>query len=605
MDSARLLPLRKASPLLQVFARSDVRLVLLLLAAAPLFFPGLTVSGFLDNEGRYAEVAREMLLTGDWLTPHMNGEVFLNKPPLMFWLTALAFRLAGPSEAARAVSGLATLGTLALLYALGTRLWNARAGLASAAVFLTMSLTVTEARSLRPDALLTFLLSLSLWGALRLWEAPEDRAGTVALWGGVGLGVMTKGLLGLVLPVLVLAPALWLARRPDRTRHLLPWGGLLLAAALILPWHFAAGVVNDGFWWDYVVNQHFLVFFDRKFPRDHIPHPLWLSWSIFTFRLFPWVVLLVPALLAQVRRARASRAFPDWLPVTWFAAIALFFSFAMGRLEHHFIPAVPGAALLIGAFCANLGGTGESSLRSGFRWMWALSTLVLLFGAAGLLAVSSATLGRLPEPHLGTIQALAKASMGLLVMGGAVALGCLFRRDPLAAVGTVAVTFYLFGVCTIRGMNAVEPLLSARPLIRSLSPNLIAASTLAYEAGEEYQQCGVLDYYLQSRVILLEPPGFIPPTYLKRDVSRLFTKRDRFWADWARGDRRYLLFSDPQKPLDRPDDFPQPHYEVARGGGRVVLTNLPLTTPGSSPEPRTWDTAPLARQADAARTRLP
>src|SRR5688500_1206528 len=97
------------------------RLLLVFLAALPLFFLDVGHSGFADNEGRYAEVAREILATRDWVTPHLNGEVFLNKPPLLFWLAALFFQVAGRTEAVRAVSGLAALVTLLLIYDLGRR----------------------------------------------------------------------------------------------------------------------------------------------------------------------------------------------------------------------------------------------------------------------------------------------------------------------------------------------------------------------------------------------------------------------------------------------------------------------------------------------------
>ncbi len=547
------------------------------LLGALLFFVGLEQPGFYDNEGRYAEVAREMLLTGDWLTPHMNGEVFLNKPPLMFWLTAGVFRLAGFTEAARSVSGLATLFTLLLLYDLGRRLWKPAAGLWSTAIFLTMSLTTVEARSLRPDALLTVLLCLTLWGVVRIRQAEErrDPVGMAALWGGVGVAVMTKGLLGLALPVLAFAPALLLARETGEVRYYLRWPGLLLAAALVLPWHLAAGVVNEGFWWDYVVNQHFLVFFDRKFPRDHIPHPLWFTWPVFTARLFPWVLLLPAAWLLQVRHARAAGTAVDWLPLTWFGAIFLFFSSAMGRLEHHFIPAVPAAALLVGNYCAHL----QEKAAGGHppqRWLLFLPGSLLLLGALGFTAAPVLLNSYVPSEVAGTMTPLARFTMAAVALGGLFSLALVLRGKIAAGLVVVAGTFLVFGACAARGLSAAEPLVGARPLIRGLDPALLAESEIAYEAGEEYQQCGVLDYYLQRKILLLEPPGFIPPTYLKRDISRLFVKRDRFQQDWTHGDRRYLLFTDPQKPLDRPGDFPQPYYEVARGGGRIVITNLPL-----------------------------
>src|SRR5437016_1698955 len=222
-------------------------LLLLCLVSLPLLFLGLCHRSFTDNEGMYAEVGREILLTGDWLTTRVNGSVYLNKPPLLFWLTALVLKI-----------------------------------------------------------------------------------------GGLNL-----------LPALVFIPALLLARRArDIHRYCAGWG-LLLAAAIVLPWHVAAGIVNPGFWWDYVINQHLLYFFDRKYPHDSVSHPLWFAWAAFAGRLAPWALLLPAAALSQIRRAKVENSVAGWLPLTWLGMVWLFFSVSRGRLEHYFLPAVPAAALLV------------------------------------------------------------------------------------------------------------------------------------------------------------------------------------------------------------------------------------------------------------------
>src|SRR5437588_4781915 len=125
-------------------------LLLLCLVSLPLLFLGLCHRSFTDNEGMYAEVGREILLTGDWLTTRVNDSVHLNKPPLLFWLTVLVLKVAGLNELPRLISGLAALGTMLLLYDLGRQIWSERAGAWAAAVFLSSALTPIEARILRP-----------------------------------------------------------------------------------------------------------------------------------------------------------------------------------------------------------------------------------------------------------------------------------------------------------------------------------------------------------------------------------------------------------------------------------------------------------------------
>jgi 4-amino-4-deoxy-L-arabinose transferase-like glycosyltransferase len=572
MDLSRSEPYSKPEP------RPGAWLLVLGAIAALLFFWDLQGLGFLDNEGRYAEVAREMLRTGDWITPHLNGEVFLNKPPLVFWLTALGF-LGGMTESVRWVSGAATLATLLIIYDLGNRSWSPRAGLWAAAVYLTSALTVIEARTLRPEPFLALFLCLTLWGAVRVAEHQRGRDpgggrwGPAALWAGVGLGIMAKGFLSLALPFIALAPALFLSGQLRGCRHrYAPGWGLALTALLVLPWHAAAGLRNEGFWWDYVVNQHLLVFFDRKFPRDHVPDPLWRAWAMFALRLFPWLFLLPAAIRRQLRRARATRSVTEWLPLTWLGSIFLFFSLSSGRLEHYFIPAVPAAALLVGGYC-----DAWARYPGARTWRRYLPfSMILAVGLAGL-AVGPLVLRWTGALTLvPALLPLAFTAIGAVTLAGAVSTTLIGLRRPVPALLAVVLSFLVFAGCAARALGEINALTSARYVIRRLAPRLLAESEIAYEAGDEYQLCGVLNFYLGRRVLLPEPPGFVPPTYLKRYVSRLFVNRAQFRRDWARGERRYLLFTNPEKPLDRRAEFPQPFYEVARGGGRQVITNKPL-----------------------------
>jgi 4-amino-4-deoxy-L-arabinose transferase-like glycosyltransferase len=566
-------------------------LLFLCLAAFPLLFLGLCDRSFTDNEGMYAEIGREILLTGDWLTTRLNGVVYLNKPPLFFWLTALVLKVGGLNELPRLLSGLATLGTMLLLCDLGRQIWPGResAGAWAAAVFLSSALTVAEARVLRPDSLLMFLVCLTLWGVARVSRRPgtPDAWGTAAIWGGIGLAVMVKGLVGALLPALAFVPALLLARRArDVHRYCSGWG-LLLAAAIVLPWHVAAGMVNPGFWWDYLVNQHLLYFFDRKFPHDSVSHPLWLAWGVFAGRLAPWLVLLPAAVLSQIRQAKEEKSVNGWLPLTWLGLVWLVFSVSKGRQEHYFLPAVPAAALLVGGLCDRW--ATEDWISKIERWRVVPFLLVCLTAIAGLAAApalfrQSDLLATVPGLLPMTQIALTVVAVG----SGAAAIMAKFGRFALA-LGCLVATFLLFGVLSDLGASAAAPLVSARQGFEGIPPALMAQSTVAYEVGEEYQLCGGLDFYLRRRLLLLEPPGFIPPTYMDGHVDELFVKPERFWREWRQGIHplrgypakrrrgRFLLFIDPSQMHNRPLDFYRPYFVVSRGGDRLILTNLPFT----------------------------
>src|SRR5205823_411070 len=273
------------------------RLLLVLVLAAGVFVWRLGRPGFSDTEGMFAEPAREMVETGDWVTPRMNGEPFLTKPPLAYWLAATVMAVRGPTEYARLVPALAALGTVAVTGALGTVLFGEAAGLAAAVVLVTSAGFLVEARLLRADMLLVLAITTVLWAAASVRRRPSLGM-AMLFWVALGLGTLDKGLVALVIPVAALALAVVVeggaAVRAVVARLRAPLG-LAVLAAIVVPWHLAAGARNPGFLWDYVVNQHLLVFFDAKLPRDSIPDSLAVFWTMFFVRTLPWSLLLPAA----------------------------------------------------------------------------------------------------------------------------------------------------------------------------------------------------------------------------------------------------------------------------------------------------------------------
>src|SRR5262249_31051797 len=107
-------------------------------------------------------------------------------------------------------------------------------------------------------------------------------------------------------------------------------------------------------------------------------------------------------------------------------------------------------------------------------------------------------------------------------------------------------------------------------------PVLLAESRIAYEPSIEYQLCGALNFYLRRKMLLLEPAGFVPPTYLDGAADRLFAHRPAFWEKWREGRQRYLLFTDPERGPDRLAEFPQPCYVIDRNAAQMLLSNQPV-----------------------------
>jgi 4-amino-4-deoxy-L-arabinose transferase-like glycosyltransferase len=329
-------------------------LLLVLILPAVLLYPCLAFPLFEPDEGRYAEVPREMLARGEWVVPYLQGEPYLDKPPLLYWLVMLSYRTFGIHIwAARLAPALAVHGCVLVTFLWGRRnlgqaaaLWGAL-GLGLAPGFVTMG------RLLLLDGLLTF------WVALALFAAFEGQRGDRLRWGwwllaalACGLGVLTKGPVALVL----LVPPLWAHRRLTRAECPIGWGARAAFAAVILavalPWYVAVCLRAPEFA-GYFLWQHNVVrFLD---PFDHL-RPVWFYVPVVLAGLLPATVLLVPLLRylltadADAVRTRCAGLGFTLLAAGWCLA---FFSASGSKLPTYVLPAFPPLALALGYVLAN------------------------------------------------------------------------------------------------------------------------------------------------------------------------------------------------------------------------------------------------------------
>jgi 4-amino-4-deoxy-L-arabinose transferase-like glycosyltransferase len=291
-----------------------------------------------------------MLTTGDWVTLHVDGIRYLEKPPLPYWITALSLRLFAPgtppyeTSAAFAVHlplALTILGLALLGYAWSRRAFpsaNQHAALYTAIFLLTSAGVFLFTRVFIPDALLSFLLAFTLYALLRAVSPAPDKPspsaqdlgapgpshlGTwvrrtfganlypYAMWFALALAVLTKGLVALVFILSTALLFLYWTQQLHLWRRLRPFTGTLLFLAVAAPWHILAGLRNTGgsdghgFFWFYFINEHVLRFLGRRIPRDYNKLPGYLYWSLHLVWLFPWS-LFAPAALILAWRKRKS-----------------------------------------------------------------------------------------------------------------------------------------------------------------------------------------------------------------------------------------------------------------------------------------------------------
>jgi len=393
----------------------------LLLAGAVLviFFAGLGAYPLLEpDEGRYTEIPREMLASGDFVTPRLNGVLYFEKPPLYYWLNAAALTLPGrPETLSRLAGAFFGLAGIGLAWALGRSIGGRRVGLISGIVLGSSPLWVALSRAAIIDMTLTFFLSATL---TCFWLAQaKDRGdrGERLLWYGMfasaALATLAKGLIGFLIPGAVIFVFLLFARRWSLLLRV-PWvGGILFFLAIAVPWHVLAARRNPDFLWFYFVHEHWLRYTTPEADREA---PFWFFAPVLLLGLLPWSGLL-PAVVALFRRgAEPLRRRPELIFLaSWAGFIFLFFSASHSKLVPYVLPACPPLAVLAAlSFQAeNEDGRARSRILRG----GAILGAVVLALLSGLLLW--AALGKVPQysddfsPILFVFSLLALTTAGL------------------------------------------------------------------------------------------------------------------------------------------------------------------------------------------------
>ena len=359
-------------------------LVLALLAfrlgAVPLLGP---------DEPRYTRVAVEMQRAGEWVTPTLRGEPWLEKPPLFYWLAGGAFRVLGETEAAaRVPSVLATLLLVGATALFGARLYGSAAGLHAGFVAGLSLLPFAYGRAASMDMLLaaTVTVAIGLAGLRLLGIA--GRLAIVAAAAAAGLATLAKGPLGLLLPVLVLGGYVLATREWRWLRELIAPLPVVAFSVVAAPWYVAILLDQGRHFLDVFILNHNVARFTST-VHNH-PGAFWYYVPVLLAGLFPWSGLVVPALFRSSPRTSRTDLFL-WL---WLVLPLVFFSLAGSKLPGYILPCVPPLAILVGRAADRLLSEG----RTPERLLSGRVAAVVGLGLGALLAAAPAALFRLQEP---------------------------------------------------------------------------------------------------------------------------------------------------------------------------------------------------------------
>lgn len=443
------------------------------------------------DEGRYVEMAREMAVTGDYISPRLNGVLYFEKPPLFYWLEAGAIKIGGLNLWVLRFWPIAlAFIAAAAVYGTGRALWGRAAGLWSAAVLSTCLLFYGLAQIIILDMAVSVFLTLSVCAFLLAVRAPPGktrRHWCWALYVAMVGALMTKGLIGLVIPGAIFFLWLLLLNKWRELRHAHIFSGVVILLVLGLPWHIAAAMANpppggwnwshfftkdwnqQGFVWYYIWHEHVLRFTDPE--TAHHVQGWWFFPAVLVGGFLPWAFFLPQAVLDSLRggwgRLKNEPAIP--LLFIWTLFPLLFFSISASKLIPYILPSVPPLALLTGRFLARAYETpGAPALK------WPLRLL------AGLLLAAAVTLPFLPHYLGDKIPAAATPWFGglaflFLLCGLASLLSTLRirghgRPDLTVLLGCTAV--FLMAVNPIVATFLADRRPSAAPAAEWLRPRL-------------------------------------------------------------------------------------------------------------------------------------
>src|SRR5271157_3641371 len=455
-----------------------------------------------DVDAVQAQIAHTMLSSGDWVTARLDGVAYLEKSPLIYWMMAVSFRIFGVHDwAARLPLALSIILLCWVTYRFARWAFGDDAGLYSGLALATCAGLFLFTRILIPDAIVTLTITGAIWAWLRLLEPDEQdpRKWSLVLGVCVGLGLLLKGLIAIVFPILAGLAYMAITRQ---LFSLASWKRLhiflAVAVALViaLPWHVLATLRNPpyfafslhagpgeyrGFFWFYFFNEHLLRFLNLRYPRDYNTVPRLLFWALNLVWLFPWSVYLAGAVkLNYGRTTRAARV--HCMALCWIAVVMLFFTFSTTQ-EYYSMPIYPALALLIGSALAE-----RKFFVAGTRILLVLSAAIFAALATVLVLVANIPAhGELADalsqhPELYTLSmghmadltlaafaylkaplALAAAAFGFCLVGG-----WFSRRSPGKMAAVLTVGMIVFFQAARIALVRFDPYLGSYPLAQSL-----------------------------------------------------------------------------------------------------------------------------------------
>lgn len=566
-----------------------------------------------DVDAVQAQIARNMLSSGDWVTARLDGVIYLEKPPLIYWMIAISYKIFGIHDwAARIPVALSAIALCFTTAAFGAWSFGHRAGYYAGLCMSTCIGLFLFTRILVPDVMLTLVIALALWAFLRVLETeePHPRTWAAVLAASLGIGLLLKSLIAVVFPIAAVVIYLVCTRQIFSSwvwRRLRPFSGMAIILLIAAPWHILATLRNPpyfsftmksvpgeyhGFFWFFFINEQLLRFLNLRYPRDYNTVPRLYFWFLNLAWLFPWSVYLPAATSLSYRpfdRAGRTRL----LALCWIGFILVFFTFSTTQ-EYYSMPCYPALALLIGSSIAMDGRILKAGTRflSVICFIAAAASLGILFAVRNVPTPGdiSQALSSNPSAYtlsLGhmedlTLKSFAYLRPPLALAAVAFLIGAFgtLRTASKKVYLTVAVMMVVFFHAARLAMIDFDPYLSSRPLVETLNRSPGGEIIIDHH----YYWFSSVFFYTGRNALLLNGRfnNLVYGSYAP-NVPNVFLDDGQFQERWRQPERYYIFVRNTAVS----------HLEslvgkdllnlVQESGGKVLFTNHPIS---SSPYPK-------------------
>lgn len=569
-----------------------------------------------DVDSTQAQIARNMLESGNWVTAKLNGVAYLEKSPLIYWMMALSYKIFGVHDwAARLPIAIATIMLCWVTCRFASWAISPRVGFYAGLTMATSIGLFLFTRILIPDSTLTLVITIALWAFLRAVEPGEIRPlrWTFIMAASIATGLLLKGLIAAVFPSAAIFLYLAITKQlfVRRTWAILnPLLCLVTIAVIALPWHILATLQNPpyfeftlvseaghyhGFFWFYFFNEHLLRFLNLRYPRDYNTVPRLWFWASHLVWFFPWSAFLPGVFgigFSSKPTNRAERL--KLLAVCWIGFVMVFFTLSTTQ-EYYSMPIYPAIAILLG--CAMV--RGGKAITIGKWVVFGLATLAalavgsILFMVRGIQTsgdIAGALAKNVDESiytlslgHMGdlTLTSFAYLRLPLCLAGVAFLIGSVgilltskISKTKFQPFLVLTAMTALFLIAARVALIVFEPYLGSRLLAEALQQAQTTKPGMVIVDNQYYAFSSVFFYanvkgalLLNGRVNNLEYGSYAP------GAPDVFINDLQFQQKWRESNRTYLLVEDVKLPHIEQLVGKESLHVVKVSGGKFLIVN--------------------------------